>query len=54
MSPEQFGDIFSKSLINGMLTGLVLFLKSGGWYLIGIAILGVLWGVITRKRRRRH
>ncbi len=52
MSGKEIGDIFNSSIIDGLLKGLDLFLKSGGWYIIGIAVLGVLFGLTRRKFRR--
>lgn len=52
MSPEQFGNIFTKSVVGGLFTGIWLFFKSGGWFILLCAILGSIWGSIRKKRKR--
>jgi tRNA A-37 threonylcarbamoyl transferase component Bud32 len=54
MSGEELGNLFRDGLVNGLLTGLNLFLNNGGWWLIGLAAIGFFLGLAERKRRRRY
>lgn len=44
--------IFRDGLINALLNGMVVFWNAGGWVIVILAVLGVLSGLIHRKRRR--
>jgi len=50
MAGEGFGYWFSASVMSDLFTGISLFLKSGGWYFVGVVILGIIVGLITRKK----
>lgn len=53
MSPEQFGNIFSQSMVNGILTGLGIFLKAAWPYILLLIAFKIIEGIIKKRKRKK-
>lgn len=54
MSGKEIGEIFQKSLIDGMIQGFWLLMNNGGWYLVALAVAFALIELLVKRAKRKR